>query len=344
MMKRNAARFMALMTTLLIISFAAQAQFNNNWIDYNKTYYKFKVGQDGLCRIPKTSLLSIGLEGTPVEQFQLWRNGQEVPLFTSIPTGVLGDSDYLEFYGQMNDGKPDAVMYKNPAFQLSDKWSLQTDTAAYFLTVNSGSANARFTSVTNNIAGNTLPAEPFFMHTLERHFRDQINAGFASVVGVYVYSSSYDNGEGWSSRNIQPVTPLVEQYNNLFVAPGGPDPVFRIAAFGNAPNARSLRINVNGTTILERRMDFFNAAIQEVGFAANLLGRPVDTIRVTDLSGVASDRITLGKYEMVYPRQFNFGGSSLFTFTLPASNTGNYLEISAFASDGVAPVLYEMTG
>ncbi|MEY3577416.1 MAG: hypothetical protein RL394_999, partial [Bacteroidota bacterium] len=343
MMKRNAARFMALMTTLLIISSAAQAQFNNSWIDYNKTYYKFKVGQDGLYRIPKTSLLSVALEGTPVEQFQLWRNGQEVPLFTSIPTGVLGDTDYLEFYGQMNDGKPDAVMYKNPAFQLSDKWSLQTDTAAYFLTVNSASANARFTSVSNNIAGNTLPAEPFFMHTLERHFRDQINAGFASVVGVYVYSSSYDNGEGWSSRNIQPATPLVEQYNNLFVAPGGPDPVFRIAAFGNAPNARTLRINVNGTTILERRMDFFNAAIQEVGFAANLLGRPVDTIRVTDLSGVASDRITLGKYEMVYPRQFNFGGSSLFTFTLPASNTGNYLEISAFASDGVAPVLYEMT-
>jgi Peptidase family C25 len=344
MMKRNAVWFMSLLASLLMASSVGQAQFNNSWIDYNKTYYKFKVGQDGLYRVPKATLQSIGLEGTPVEQFQLWRNGQEVPLFTSIPTGILGDSDFLEFYGQMNDGKPDAVMYKNPSFQLSDKWSLQTDTAAYFLTVNPGIANARITAVSNNIAGNTLPAEPFFMHTMERHFRDQINAGFASVVGVYVYSSSYDNGEGWSSRNILPATPLVEQYNNLFVAPGGPDPVFRIAAFGNAPNARTLRINVNGTTILERRMDFFNSAIQEVGFAANLLGRQVDTIRVTDLSGVATDRLTLGKYEMVYPRQFNFGGSPFFSFALPSSNNGNYLEIAAFATDGVAPVLYETTG
>jgi len=42
----------------------AQA-FNNEWIDYNKTYYKFKVGSTGLYRISQTALVSIGLGSIP---------------------------------------------------------------------------------------------------------------------------------------------------------------------------------------------------------------------------------------------------------------------------------------
>ena len=327
----------------LIFSTAAKAQFNNSWIDYSKTYYKFKIGQDGLYRISGSVLRQAGLSGVPVTQFQLWRNGQEVPLFTSISAGVLTDSDFIEFYGQANDGSPDAVLYNNPGFQLSDKWSLFTDTAAYFLTISPNTTNVRIASADNNVSTNTLPPDPYFMHTLEKHFKDQINPGFAAVVGVYIYSSSFDNGEGWSSRNIQPASPLADQYNSLFLAPGGPDPIFRIAAFGNAPNARTLRVSVNGSPVLERRMDFFNSAIQEVSFSGSLLGRPVDTIRIADISAVNTDRITVGKYELVYPRQFNFGGSSQFSFSLPASTTGNYLEISGFNAENQAPVLYNLS-
>ena len=32
------------------------AQYNNEWIDYTKTYYKFKVGASGLYRISSTTL------------------------------------------------------------------------------------------------------------------------------------------------------------------------------------------------------------------------------------------------------------------------------------------------
>ena len=48
----------------------------------------------------------------------------------------MGSSDYIEFWGEMNDGKPDNILYRNPDYQLNDKWSLETDTAAFFLTVN----------------------------------------------------------------------------------------------------------------------------------------------------------------------------------------------------------------
>src|ERR1700761_3654192 len=95
---------------LLLLSLGLSAQsYNNEWIDFSKTYYKFKVPSTGLYRITRATLVSAGtgLENTPVQQFQLFRNGQEVPIYTSIASGALGATDYIEFWGRMNDGAPD---------------------------------------------------------------------------------------------------------------------------------------------------------------------------------------------------------------------------------------------
>ena len=330
-------------TMMLFFSSSLLAQYNNEWIDYKKSYFKFKVGETGLYRIPYAILQANGLANTPAEHFQLWRNGKEVALFTSKGSGSLGNTDFIEFFGLMNDGKADAILYKKPEFQLSDKWSLQTDTAAYFLTVNPSTANARVLNAQNNTASNSLPVEPYFMHRLERNFRDQINPGYAAIVGVYVYSSSYDNGEGWSSRNVQPGSPLVEQYNNLAFAPEGPDASLTITAFGNALNTRKLQVLINGTRLIDSAMDYFSAMNTAIPVPKTLLGRAIDTIRIHNASTVGSDRITLGKYELVYPRKFDFGGNGLFEFTLPGTSVGNYLEISNFRNNAVAPVLYDLT-
>src|SRR5689334_1641779 len=101
------------MKRILLVLFIAlgsytQAQmYNNEWIDYNKTYYKFKVGKTGLYRISQAVLANAGLGAVSADQFQLWRNGVQIPVYTSIPNGPLGSSDYIEFWGEMNDGKPD---------------------------------------------------------------------------------------------------------------------------------------------------------------------------------------------------------------------------------------------
>src|SRR4249920_1624786 len=151
---------------LILIAGRAIAQpYNNEWIDYSKTYYKFKVTADGLYRIPAPVLASAGLSAADAKDFQLFRNGVEVPLYTSVNSGPLSAGDYIEFWGQMNDGKPDKPLYRNPAYQHTDKWSLQSDTAVYFLTVNSTGIPRHYTSVPNDTAGNVLPVEPYFMYT-----------------------------------------------------------------------------------------------------------------------------------------------------------------------------------
>ena len=118
---------------LLLYGFCSYAQlYNNEWIDFSKTYYKFKTDRTGLLRIPQATLAGIGLGATPSEQLKLWRNGQEVPLYSSIPSGILPSDGYIEFWAQANDGKADRPLYRDPAYQHTDKISLQSDTAVYF--------------------------------------------------------------------------------------------------------------------------------------------------------------------------------------------------------------------
>ena len=189
-----------LILLIAIPGLSATAQtfpYNNEWIDYSKTYYKFYVGKTGLYRISQTVLASIGIGSIPAEQFQLWRNGREVPIYTSVPSGPLGGSDFIEFWGEKNDGLPDSTLYRDPSFILSNKHSFQTDTAAFLLNRKSCRGNLRLQNTVNNVAGNVLPPEPYFMFTEGKYFRDYINPGYYVDAGEYVHSSSYDKGEGW---------------------------------------------------------------------------------------------------------------------------------------------------
>ena len=191
-----------LLLAVLVVTacFNTHAQtYNNEWIDYSKTYYRFKVGATGLYRISQSALNSLGLAATPVQNFQLWRQGVEVPLHTSIASGTMGGGDYLEFYGQINDGSLDKKLYKHDSLQMNGNWSLYTDTMVYFLTVNTASANKRYTDPGNNVAGNVLPAETYFSYTLSKYYKDALNKGYGVYLGEYIHSSSYETAEGWGS-------------------------------------------------------------------------------------------------------------------------------------------------
>jgi hypothetical protein len=340
------------MKRILILLFlasgiAANAQlYNNEWIDYNKTYYKFKIAVTGLYRISQPTLSTIGLGSTPAEQFQLWRNGKEIPLYTTVQTGAMGSSDYIEFWGEMNDGKPDNDLYRQPQFQLSDKWSLLTDTAAYFLTVNQSGNNLRLVPTPNNVAGNSLLPDSFFMHTTGKYWRDKINPGRAEDVVEYVYSSSYDQGEGWTSVDFYPGTnnSLDVQNNlNVYTGPGAPTPRFKINVCGNAYNPRLFRVRLNGDSLVGGTMNYFDFIRADVPFNLSLISSGTASVELTNLSTITTDRMVVGQYEIVYPRQFNFGNARNFYFELPANTNGNFLQITNFNYNGVAPVLYDLT-
>jgi hypothetical protein len=333
---------------LLFISADAFAQtYSNSWIDYTKTYYKFTVGATGLYRIPQSVLNSQGLGNIPAEQFQLWRNGGQVSIYTTVPTGPLGASDYIEFWGLMNDGKTDTKLYLNPDYQLSDYYSLETDSSAYFLTVNPSGGNLRFTNAPNNISGNTLPAEPYFMNSRSVYYRNKINPGLGLPLGEYVYSSSYDIGEGWTSNDIAAGSTYALNYyfDSLNMYTGGPPASFYYAIAGNALNTRNIAVQFYNNVVDNQAMNNFTYLKKQVSnIPASYLPSPDHLlINIQDISSVTTDRIVVSTFTLTYPSQFNFNNATNFAFQLPATSLGNYLVISNFISGSANPVLLDLT-
>jgi hypothetical protein len=333
-------------TLLLLIAgyTVAAQQYNNEWINYNQTYYKFKVGKTGVFRIPKSTLDAVGIGNTQVEFFELWRNGQRVPFYTSVASGTLPANGYLEFWGLLNDGKPDKALYRDPAFQHTDHNSLITDTSSYFLSINTNQTGFRYITVTNNVAGNVLPAEPYFIYTTGIYNKNRVNQGYASVAGEYVYSSSYDNGEFTASRDITPTSPLSLNQANFHPYLGGPpNATLRFGAAGNAWNPRTVKVRVNGTEVKDTLMDYFNDVHTSVQVPVTMLSPGTVTVQFNNTSLVGTDRMCISYHDFTYPHVFNFNNQFNFEFTLPAKPAGYFLQITNFNTGGVAPILYDLT-
>ncbi|MFN6358299.1 MAG: hypothetical protein ACK4XL_05610, partial [Bacteroidota bacterium] len=92
-----------------------QAQpYGFEWIKPYQPYYKFKIAQTGVYRIP-ASLLSvsgINLSNMNPGRFQVFKNGKEIPLFIHGATdGQVNGNDFIEFYAEQNDGEQDRELY-----------------------------------------------------------------------------------------------------------------------------------------------------------------------------------------------------------------------------------------
>ena len=351
-------KLFVIITILSSVHIMAQP-YNNEWIDYNKTYYKFKVGITGLYRINQTALPA-DIASTPAQSFQLWRNGKEIVLYTSVATGSLPSNGFIEFWGEMNDGVADKVLYKNPTYQVSDKYSLQTDTAAFFLTVNTTSSNLRYADVANNVAANTLTPEASFLHTQQFFFKEQINRGYGDNVGERVTSSTFDIGEGWSTADIRQTTPYNFSATNLFPAASGATPTLTLAVTGVSYNSRTVSLKMNGTAYINNQVLFENSMPPGYSYGAEtskIFTNASNSIPLTAISNNSNsftieinapndntNRIVAHYVSLTYPRLFNFANSSNFSFILPASTniSGTYIEIANFNSTS-APVLYDIT-
>jgi hypothetical protein len=341
--------FTVVMLLLVVTGFS---QLNNNWIDYSKTYYKFKLGKDTLCRIPQPALATAGLGGAPAQDFQLWRNGKQIRIYTSVASGPLGVSDYIEFWGEMNDGKADKTLYRDEDFQLDDKYSLFSDTATYFLTVNPAAGNLRYVQSANPVAGNTLPADAYFMRRLEEHYKDQINRGYYRSLGEKVYSSAFDKGEGWTSAGVASCCALFKSFTGVNKYTAGPanSVMFTVSAYGNAWYTRDLGAKINGISVLPspNPMPFMDSYHKDTirNLPLSLIADPSGfnvSIKGENSSNINGDNILVSSISVTYPATFNFNNEKKFYFELAPSATGNYLVINNFNNNGLVPILYDNT-
>ena len=349
---------------LLLVSktISAQPPYRNEWIDYGKTYYKFRIGsfgngsqgpiKNGLVRIPQSTLAAAGLGNVSADQFQLWTNGVQVPVYISKTTGILSSSDYIEFWGEMSNGRLDNELYNDSNSQINDGWCMSTDSSAYFLTVSSpgDGNNLRLVSTVNDVQNASIDAEKNFLYSTGTWPRSILYAGFSvSYDGFPLYLSTYDPGEGYTSRGVFPNSCgcINKQLQLLYPALYADTSVactLKVNMVGTSSNNRNVRIWLNNDSVAKVAMGYFNYSKTTVN---NLSGSRIknDTanIIIENLGTESTNGMVVGRVEFSYGRRFNFDGASSFEFNIAASGQGRYLKITNFSSGTGSPVLYDLT-
>jgi len=344
---------------LISTSITVAQSFNNDWIDYNKTYYKFKVGpfgydndgapiEKGVVRINGTALAAAGLANVTAEQFQLWKDGKEVPIFISKSSGTLSSSDYIEFWGEIANGNTDTQLYNDSSFQLSTHWSLESDSAAYFLTVNPSGNNKRLQQINNDVNSINIFPEKNFIYTVGKYYRNELSQGFG-VLDQSLFLSAYDNGEGFTSRavrnnnNLYGQGQLTQLFSHLYPDTSIALMTARFSMTGNASYDRNVRILLNNEMISEYPMGYFLSAKPEINISADAIKNDSATFIIQNLSAANDDKLRVATIELDYPRLFNFGGATSFEFYINACDKGRYLKIANFNKANGEAVLYDIT-
>jgi Peptidase family C25 len=305
--------------------------YGNEWIDYSKTYYKIKVANDGVYRIPAATLTDAGINLSSVSgnQFRLYHVGKEKPIFVSSGNAALGTSDFIEFYGQKNRDEVDQHLFGDPASQnLNPEYSLFNDTAAYFLTWQTVGQGLRYTTVTNDLAG-APDKEDYCLFTNKIVY----NSGFIKRHEAELISYSWFNGEGFGS------SPALNS-THVVTAPklwsGGPSSTLRVR-FASDLGTHHQFLSINGNVLKDT--SFYNWRLFDDNYVIdNAIFSPNLEMKIEGIGDVNTDNHSVGLITLKYPREFDFSNATSAQFELEGSTASKrYFEIKAIngASDAV---------
>ncbi|MEX0811298.1 MAG: C25 family cysteine peptidase [Chitinophagales bacterium] len=327
---------------LMLLTFSASAQpFGNEWIDFTKQYYKIKVAKKGLYRINKSTLNQAQIPNVPGANFNLYRNGEAVPFYAST-SGIMGSNDYIEFYGEPNDGSLDAELYTDPDWQLNPNYSLFNDTAAYYLAWNTSDPNLPVNNVANDLS-NLPSAENYYWKRNLLQFNAIFNAGKPYYLGTQPsYRAIFDEGEGFYDGVISKGNSRAYNLNAPDLYSGGPSATVNtsVISISNTPHRVIIEWNNN---VLDDN-SFTGFATNKHNFSINngQIGAS-NTLRVSSSGTGNADNNAVSHIEFTYPATFDMQGVSLAKMTLPGGSGTRYLEITDFNNRGTAPVLYDLT-
>lgn len=324
-------------------------KYGNEWIDFSKNYFKFPVTDNRFFRIPLTTLQNAGLGNTPAEHFQLWRDGQEVPIFTSVPSGPLPTGGFIEFIGQFNTGFSELELYNDPSQHTHPERSHFNDTAWYYLTFNSDPAkpNKRFQSTENEVSTTNLPADSFYMHRLNPLLSSNNRSfGFARVIGGdFISSSNWDIGESFSSNYFNGTNRVLE-YNltGLRAFRNGPQITIEYSTAGNTATSRDVRFLLNNQPKDSVYVEFFNLLHRKIeGIETSAITNDAINLKFLSSNPIWFENVTVNKLLISYPRMFFHNFQTHLEINLPSSSQGNHLKFASLPNAATQPVLYDIT-
>lgn len=224
------------------LSYISFAQFGNEWINYDLTYYKFQIGEEGIYKVTYETLDSLGLPVTTLnpKNIQLYAKGEEVAIYVSGEADNSFDpGDFIEFYAIGNDGWLDKILYKNSHEQTNPNYSLYQDSLPYFLTWETSTTGIRMEQKTNTITSSKT--DSFYLETKYFNYSSNFYLGIPNNNDPLSSYSTFVEGKGfhkwiWSHLSKTPIE-LPDFFAN------GPDTKIKFKAYSATHNTSAI---ING--------------------------------------------------------------------------------------------------
>lgn len=337
------------LTFLLLLSGQAFGQYGNDWFNLNQQYYKLKVYEDGVYQV---SLQDLGDAGMPIGQisnleYRMFVDGKEIPIYVT--------SNYIEFYGEKNDGVLDQGLYDTPEDQAHQEISLYSDTSIYFLTHTPGENGLRFRDVLDqNVSGKTEVAyhdkqtfalfpESFYhgkrsnpdikhskMNSGEGLLSASINRLSSSFRSATFDVTDFYDGAGYDSK-LQTLIVGTRHRNksqDIFQLPDGTFYDTRLdVSYNNGGSFES---------ILDDHIRGYDSRKHEVVIKDDWMKKGSLEVKadVNDKSydgGNLRGQIAVSHFRLSYPAEFNMLGNDFYEFNFENASIDRYISVKNFS-------------
>ncbi|MCB0396358.1 MAG: hypothetical protein KDD36_06880 [Flavobacteriales bacterium] len=324
----------------------AKAQYGNEWINYQQTYFKFPITSDGIYRISFTTLANAGVPVNTIDprNLQIFGRGQEIFIYVEGESdGIFNPSDYIVFHASGNNGWLDQKLYKNGNVQGNPDYSLFTDTAYYFLTWNQSTTNSRMTSENDVAFGNYTEAS-WFYKTYKVALNNTYYPGKLDSRGSS--DAEYITGEGWMGPALSLGASATYNLPVSKIFTGGPDATYTMDLYGASGTAHHTRLTMAGQT-WDTIYSGYGHVPHNGSVPVSGLIDPITPLTLTSINdqGAPADRSALAVFHLTYPHLTNLEGKTSFSFTVPdaTGQSKTYLRMSSFNDLGSPTWLYDVT-
>ena len=301
-------------------------QLPNEWINYDQSYFKFPIAKDGVYRIDFQQLVNAGLNIGSLDprNMQIFAKGVEQPIYIQGEfDGSFDLNDFIEFYGEKNDGWYDHVLFSDSAHVLNPFVSMYTDTLYYFLTWNSSVNNLRMEDELDLNFNSYTPKDYFWNESLwGEHYYDGSNNFYSGKTTPTNYPvPEYSNGEGRFLGTMPNQGKGKYPFDIPNVYQFGPDAKLVVEMIGAGAHEHSVDLYFNDSLIYRETFPDYKNEVVNIEIPNEWL---IDFSQVKAESVTSAvdfnDKWGLSYVYLRYPQAFNMNGESNIKFCLPVGN------------------------
>ncbi|GAB2545408.1 putative type IX secretion system sortase PorU2 [Spirosoma aerophilum] len=322
----------------------AQSRFGNEWIKPGQSYLKVSVNQAGIYRLGYADIKAADASFllTNPARWQLFFRGQEVAIrVVGQQDGVFDAQDYIEFYGEGNDGAQDSLLYR-PKQRLHPFQTLFSDKSAFFLTSSPTLAGKRMVELNTSAQGLTPAA--FHVEETVQAFTSEYTFNNLKGVEPLLQQSYFEPGEGWSGRLLTTDSVGVVQMKLPGRAAVNGPVTLQGMVNGRDNSFHQIQVQVDATTTSPIAglfcMGYASQQFQAVVNPASIKNDQL-TVRFSSVKNAYTNNFSITYVKVTYPQVLDMFGQPSKVFHLSA-NAGQ-AALMSIANVPAASVAYDIT-